>query len=159
MQTRLTSKILVTWQLHKILAEKKSDDPRKLRNKNLPVEEGCLSKGSVIVYVWRQKDTEIVAEQLNGAGVSGGVVCYHGGMDSNDRARAQSSVSNLLCSIRIKIQYIHALTLILIFCRFILFKFLRGKARICVATVGKCSFIISVFRYRRQDGSIDTNLF
>jgi len=90
--------------LHKILAEKKADDPRKHRNKNLPVEEGCLSKGSVIVYVWRQKDTEIVAEQLKGAGVSGGVVCYHGGMDSNDRARAQSS-------------------------------FLRGKARICVATV------------------------
>ena len=74
------------------------------RRRKLPVEEGCLSKGSVIVYVWRQKDTEIVSEQLVGAGVRGGVVCYHGGMDSNHRSRAQS-------------------------------KFLRGKARICVATV------------------------
>ena len=74
------------------------------QSKKLPIEEGCLSKGSVIVYVWRQKDTEIVAEQLNGAGIQGGVVCYHGGMDSNDRSRAQN-------------------------------KFLRGKARICVATV------------------------
>ena len=43
--------------------------------------------------MWRQKDTEIVAEQLNGAGVLGGVVCYHGGMDSNSRSRAQSKVS------------------------------------------------------------------
>ncbi|KAL7529009.1 hypothetical protein ACHAXR_002742, partial [Thalassiosira sp. AJA248-18] len=89
--------------LHKILKEKKKDD-RSDRLKKLPVEEGCLSKGSVIVYVWRQKDTEIVAEQLNGAGIRGGVVCYHGGMDSNKRSRAQS-------------------------------RFLRGKARICVATV------------------------
>ena len=44
------------------------------------------------MYVWRQKDTEIVAEQLIGAGVSGGVVCYHGGMDANDRTKAQSKV-------------------------------------------------------------------
>jgi len=88
--------------LHKILKDKKDGDDK--RSKKLPIEEGCLSKGSVIVYVWRQKDTEIVAEQLNGAGIQGGVVCYHGGMDSNDRSRAQS-------------------------------KFLRGKARICVATV------------------------
>jgi ATP-dependent DNA helicase Q4 len=61
--------------------------------RKLPIEEGCLSKGSVIIYVWRQKDTEIVAEQLNGAGVLGGVVSYHGGMDSNSRSRAQSKVS------------------------------------------------------------------
>ena len=88
--------------LHKILKEKTkeiNDDAKKL-----PIDEGCLSKGSVIIYVWRQKDTEIVAEQLNGAGIRGGIVCYHGGMDSNSRSRAQS-------------------------------KFLRGKARICVATV------------------------
>ena len=88
--------------LHKILKEKTkviNDDAKKL-----PIDEGCLSKGSVIIYVWRQKDTEIVAEQLNGTGIRGGIVCYHGGMDSNSRSRAQS-------------------------------KFLRGKARICVATV------------------------
>ncbi|KAK1744325.1 ATP-dependent DNA helicase, RecQ family [Skeletonema marinoi] len=90
--------------VHKLLKEKKSDDSDRRQSKKLPIEEGCLSKGSVIIYVWRQKDTEIVAEQLNGAGVLGGVVCYHGGMNANDRSKAQS-------------------------------KFLRGKARICVATV------------------------
>ncbi|KAL7501544.1 hypothetical protein ACHAWT_009813 [Skeletonema menzelii] len=90
--------------VHKLLKEKKADDSEQRKSKKLPIEEGCLSKGSVIVYVWRQKDTEIVAEQLNGAGILGGVVCYHGGMSANDRSKAQS-------------------------------KFLRGKARICVATV------------------------
>ncbi|CAJ1969352.1 unnamed protein product [Cylindrotheca closterium] len=65
---------------------------------------GSLSKGSVIVYVWRQKDTEVVAESLNAAGVEGGVVMYHGGMDAGARSRSQSM-------------------------------FMRGKARICVATV------------------------
>jgi len=91
--------------LHKILKPKNAEkQSERAKTKKLPIEEGCLSKGSVIIYVWRQKDTEIVAEQLNGAGVRGGVVCYHGGMDSNDRSKAQS-------------------------------KFLRGKVRICVATV------------------------
>lgn len=42
--------------------------------------EGLLSEGSVIVYVWRKKDAEIITEQLVGSGVLGGVVCYHGGM-------------------------------------------------------------------------------
>lgn len=80
-------------QLHKILKGKKEDDEmHDGKSNNLPIEEGCLSKGNVIIYVWRQKDTEIVAEQLIGAGVSGGVVCYHGGMDANDRSRAQSKV-------------------------------------------------------------------
>ena len=65
---------------------------------------GKLAKGSVILYVWRQKDTEIVAESLISAGVAGGVVIYHGGMDASARAKSQS-------------------------------KFMRGKARICVATV------------------------
>ena len=41
--------------------------------------EGLLSVGSVIVYVWRKKDAEIITEQLVGSGISGGVVCYHGG--------------------------------------------------------------------------------
>lgn len=96
---------MFVYKLHKILTEKKHDsDDNKRSKKKLPVAEGCLSTGSVIVYVWRQKDTEIVAEQLNGAGITGGVVCYHGGMDSNARSKAQN-------------------------------KFLRGKARICVATV------------------------
>jgi len=56
--------------LHKILKEKNKEQSDA---KKLPIEEGRLSKGSVIIYVWRQKDTEIVAEQLNGAGVRGGV--------------------------------------------------------------------------------------
>lgn len=51
---------------------------------------GCLSEGSVIVYVWRQRDAETVAEQLVGAGIEGGVVCYHGGMGAGQRAKAQS---------------------------------------------------------------------
>jgi ATP-dependent DNA helicase Q4 len=55
--------------LHKILKEKNKEQSDA---KKLPIEEGRLSKGSVIIYVWRQKDTEIVAEQLNGAGVRGG---------------------------------------------------------------------------------------
>ena len=42
--------------------------------------EGLLSVGSAIVYVWRKKDAEIITEQLVGSGISGGVVCYHGGM-------------------------------------------------------------------------------
>jgi superfamily II DNA helicase RecQ len=65
---------------------------------------GTLLQGSVIVYVWRQKDTEVVTEYLLASGVSGGVVMYHGGMDANARAKAQN-------------------------------KFMRGKARVCVATV------------------------
>ena len=65
---------------------------------------GSLSAGSVIVYVWRQHDAEAVAENLQAAGVSGGIVVYHGGMDASARTKAQS-------------------------------RFMRGKARICVATV------------------------
>ena len=55
--------------------------------------EGSLSKGSVIVYVWRQRDAEVVAENIQAAGVSGGVVIYHGGMDASARNRSQSKVS------------------------------------------------------------------
>lgn len=55
--------------------------------------EGCLTKGSVIVYVWRQKDAEVVAESIQASGVGGGVVFYHGGMDSGSRANAYSKVS------------------------------------------------------------------
>lgn len=53
---------------------------------------GSLAKGSVIVYVWRQKDTEVVAEHLTASGVKGGVVVYHGGMDSTARTKSQSMV-------------------------------------------------------------------
>ncbi|KAL7578322.1 hypothetical protein ACA910_012730 [Epithemia clementina (nom. ined.)] len=66
--------------------------------------DGCLSSGSVIVYVWRKSDAEAVAETIQSVGVEGGVVCYHAGMDSGTRSAAQS-------------------------------KFIRGKARICVATI------------------------
>ena len=72
-------------------------------DKNNPYA-GKLAKGSTIVYVWRQRDTEVVAESLKAAGVAGGIVVYHGGMDANARAKSQN-------------------------------KFMRGKARICVATV------------------------
>ena len=78
------------------------DDAKKY-DKKRPYA-GKLAKGSVIVYVWRQRDTEVVAENLLSAGVSGGVVIYHGGMNANARAKSQS-------------------------------RFMRGKARIVVATV------------------------
>lgn len=57
---------------------------------------GSLSTGSVIVYVWRQHDAEVIAENIEASGVSGGVVVYHGGMDSASRAKAQSRVSLIL---------------------------------------------------------------
>lgn len=56
------------------------------------IPDGTLSKGSVIVYVWRQRDAEVIAEQLIADGISGGVVIYHGGMNADARARAQSKV-------------------------------------------------------------------
>jgi hypothetical protein len=52
--------------------------------------DGSLSKGNVIIYVWRKRDTEFIAENLIASGVSGGVVVYHGGMDASARSRAQS---------------------------------------------------------------------
>jgi ATP-dependent DNA helicase Q4 len=55
---------------------------------------GSLSSGSVIVYVWRQRDAELIAEYINMSGnIVGGVVVYHGGMASDDRIKAQSKVS------------------------------------------------------------------
>jgi len=58
--------------------------------------KGCLASGSVIVYVWRQRDAEAVAENIQAAGVEGGIVIYHGGMDSGARSKAQSKVSLLV---------------------------------------------------------------
>jgi superfamily II DNA helicase RecQ len=57
------------------------------------IEEGCLATGNVIVYVWRQLDAVAIAENLTASGVDGGVVVYHGGMDSGARSRSQSMVS------------------------------------------------------------------
>ena len=37
---------------------------------------GSLSKGSVIVYVWKKFETEIVAEQLTQADIDGGGLCF-----------------------------------------------------------------------------------
>lgn len=71
-----------------------SGKPQLPDTKTLQVD-GCLSKGSIIVYVWRQMDADVVAENLVARGVSGGVVVYHGGMDSAARAKAQSRVSKL----------------------------------------------------------------
>ena len=56
---------------------------------------GSFSIRSVIVYVWRQRDAEVVAESIQQAGVSGGVVHYHGGMDSGARSNAYSKVRKL----------------------------------------------------------------
>lgn len=78
-------------QLAKILKPRSDKSPRD-KDERIAAYAGSLSKGSVIVYVWRQCDTEIVAENLNASGVTGGVVVYHGGMDSGSRSRAQSKV-------------------------------------------------------------------
>ena len=49
--------------------------------------------------VWRQRDAEVVAENIQASGVSGGVVVYHGGMDSTARAKAQSRVGDsIVCA-------------------------------------------------------------
>lgn len=77
-------------QLQKLLG---SDIKAKKKDEsNSCLEEGCLALGSVIVYVWRQRDTEVVAENLMASGIEGGVVVYHGGMDSAAREKAQSKV-------------------------------------------------------------------
>ena len=55
-----------------------------------PLAEGSLSGKNVIVYVWRKRDAEVIAENLMASGVSGGVVVYHGGMDAAARSKAQS---------------------------------------------------------------------
>ena len=94
---------------------------------------GKLARGSTIVYVWRQRDTEVVAESLTAAGVAGGVVVYHGGMNANDRAKSQS-------------------------------RFMRGKARICVATVAfglgiDKADIVGVRIGRRQNVRISHDMY
>jgi ATP-dependent DNA helicase Q4 len=86
---------------------------------------GELANGSVIVYVWRQRDAEAVAESIATAGVEGGVVFYHGGMSSDARSRSQSKVSP---SDFADEDLFGFLTLIDM-------KFMRGKVRICVATI------------------------
>lgn len=93
---------LLRVQLMKVLSKKSVSSESDPGHDDL---EGILAKGNVIVYVWRQKDAEVVAENIQAAGtVKGGVVVYHGGMSSESRQRAQQ-------------------------------KYMRGKARICVATV------------------------
>ena len=104
----LTFYIVILMKLLRLLREPKKtqDVPNFDANSDgsEAIPAGALSSGSIIVYVWRQKDAEIITEQLIGMNLSGGVVCYHGGMDANKRSKAQG-------------------------------KFMRGKARICVATV------------------------
>ena len=46
----------------------------------------------MIVYVWRQRDAEVIAENLMVSGVSGGIVVYHAGMDAAARRKSQSKV-------------------------------------------------------------------
>ncbi|GMH82374.1 hypothetical protein TrST_g12566 [Triparma strigata] len=65
---------------------------------------GCLSEGSVIVYVWTKRQAEALCDLLRGAEVQGNIVYYHGGMSASERFSAQS-------------------------------RFMRGKARVIVATV------------------------
>lgn len=75
----------------KILQPKSQSKEADVTNDSL---DGCLSEGNVIVYVWRQMDAEIVAENIQARGIVGGVVVYHGGMDSGARVKAQSKVGS-----------------------------------------------------------------
>jgi hypothetical protein len=79
-------------QLIKLLTRTKGSAKGKVSAEN-GIEEGCLAVGNVIVYVWRQRDAEAVAENLQASGVEGGIVVYHGGMDSGARSKSQSMVS------------------------------------------------------------------
>jgi ATP-dependent DNA helicase Q4 len=74
------------------LLRKTKKTAERIDETNSCVDEGRLSHGSVIVYVWRQRDAEVVAENLMASGIEGGVVVYHGGMDNGTRAKAQSKV-------------------------------------------------------------------
>ena len=72
------------------------DDYRDKTESNSGVfKDGILSTGSVIIYVWRQKDAEVVTEQIRAFDLEGGVVCYHGGMDANKRSKSQGHVSDI----------------------------------------------------------------
>lgn len=120
---------LVCSQLQKLLGENKKETTEDESSSCL--SEGSLAHGSVIVYVWRQRDTEVVAENLMASGIEG-VVIYHGGMDSGARAKAQSKVrngTNVLCSCLLIVD----LTGVCLLYR--ITQFMRGKARICVATM------------------------
>lgn len=70
------------------------------RPKTEIMRHGALQIGSIIIYVWRKRDAEALAEQIIGAGVEGGVVFYHGGMDSGKRAVAQGKVRPLSYSLQ-----------------------------------------------------------
>lgn len=74
----------------KILLPKESSSTKN-GCENFPIE-GCLGKGCVIVYVWRQRDVEVIAEYIQVAGVGGAVAMYHGGMSSDERKRSQEKV-------------------------------------------------------------------
>ena len=86
---------LTSWSYFVQLLKLLSAKPKGATNQESDPEGGCLSTGSVIVYVWRQRDAEAVAENIQAAGVAGGVVVYHGGMPSAARSRSQSRVSQV----------------------------------------------------------------
>ena len=97
MQISLRTNFCHPGKLLKLIKEPYGIEKRKVDTRNeiasaIDDMAGCLSKGSIIVYVWRKKDAEIVTEQLCGLGLPGGIVCYHGGMDSSARSKAQEKV-------------------------------------------------------------------
>lgn len=89
MRINVLRTFLHSLQLIKILQKKPQSKDTDCKSDSL---DGCLSSGSVIVYVWRQMDAQIVAENIQARGISGGVVVYHGGMDAGARVKAQSKV-------------------------------------------------------------------
>ena len=85
--------LLVLLQLISLLLPSPKKQSNETKSTAPEVKDGCLSKGNVIIYVWRQMDAEAVAENIQASGIEGGVVVYHGGMDAGARSRAQSKVS------------------------------------------------------------------
>ncbi|GMH53067.1 hypothetical protein TrLO_g6622 [Triparma laevis f. longispina] len=94
----------VLFKMLKVKNKKKEGSKMEEELTKVDFAPGCLSEGSVIVYVWTKRQAEALCDLLRGAEVQGNVVFYHGGMSASDRFSAQS-------------------------------RFMRGKARVIVATV------------------------
>jgi ATP-dependent DNA helicase Q4 len=108
--------LLLTSQTERLKKVIKILTPKKKRTSNKSVapevsDDGCLATGNVIVYVWRQLDAQAVAENLQAAGIEGGIVIYHGGMDASARSKAQSKVRRRL---RAMSRSLHTLTVVVL---------------------------------------------
>ena len=65
--------------------------PKSSSLSSLCFSPGCLSSGSVIIYVWTKRQAEALSSLLNTSDIEGGVTFYHAGMTASDRATSQSN--------------------------------------------------------------------